>query len=101
MCEVILVSEDNDFYHFEFRDNGTGVEEQHLSHLFDRFYRIDSDVLAKTAAPVSDCRLCRIRCSLTAAQSKYAMESWAVSLSASLCLSSKSKTICFAHILKM
>ena len=42
MCEVILVSEDNDFYHFEFRDNGTGVEEQHLSHLFDRFYRIDS-----------------------------------------------------------
>jgi len=41
-CELVLVGEDEKFYDFEFRDNGTGVGEEHLPHLFDRFYRIDS-----------------------------------------------------------
>lgn len=41
-CELLLTGEDKDFYHFEFRDNGIGVGEEHLPHLFERFYRIDS-----------------------------------------------------------
>ena len=48
MCEIICTGEDENFYHFEFRDNGTGVGEQHLPHLFDRFYRIDSGRQRKT-----------------------------------------------------
>ncbi|MBD5233824.1 MAG: HAMP domain-containing histidine kinase [Bacteroidales bacterium] len=42
LCELVMVKEDDNFYHFEFRDNGTGVGEEHLPHLFDRFYRVDS-----------------------------------------------------------
>jgi len=29
------------FFRFTFADNGVGVEPQHLSHLFERFYRVD------------------------------------------------------------
>lgn len=38
---LILDNENNDYYIFRFYDNGVGVEEKHLAHLFDRFYRID------------------------------------------------------------
>lgn len=34
--------EDKEFYHFSFSDNGNGVPQSSLQHLFDRFYRIDS-----------------------------------------------------------
>jgi len=37
-----LVSESQRYYTFAFWDNGTGVDETHLPHLFERFYRIDS-----------------------------------------------------------
>lgn len=42
LCEVVMTGEDEKFYTFEFRDNGVGVGEEHLPHLFERFYRIDS-----------------------------------------------------------
>lgn len=39
--QIKKVNEDSNFYYFQYSDNGTGVEDQHLAHLFDRFYRID------------------------------------------------------------
>jgi signal transduction histidine kinase len=33
--------EDATHYHFRVADNGIGVDERHLEHLFERFYRVD------------------------------------------------------------
>lgn len=41
-CNLILTDKDDDFYHFAFYDNGVGVKESSLPHLFDRFFREDS-----------------------------------------------------------
>ncbi len=41
-CELVCTGSDDKFYFFEFRDNGVGVGEEHLEHLFERFYRIDA-----------------------------------------------------------
>lgn len=38
---TLSATESMRYWHFSFRDNGSGVEPQHLSHLFERFYRID------------------------------------------------------------
>ena len=32
--------EDNEFYYFSFSDNGKGVDEKYLTHIFERFYRL-------------------------------------------------------------
>lgn len=39
---IKLVKESDKFYTFSFYDNGIGVEEKHLPHLFDRFFRVDT-----------------------------------------------------------
>ncbi|MDE6206392.1 MAG: HAMP domain-containing histidine kinase [Muribaculaceae bacterium] len=41
-CELVCTGEDAKTYTFEFRDDGTGVKEEHLPHLFERFYRVDT-----------------------------------------------------------
>lgn len=42
VCGVRLRHDDEKYYYFDFYDNGIGVPEEHLDHLFERFYRIDS-----------------------------------------------------------
>lgn len=37
-----LVAESGKYYSFSFYDDGVGVGSQHLAHLFDRFYRVDT-----------------------------------------------------------
>lgn len=37
-----LVSQNDSFFIFSFADNGNGVGEEHLIHLFERFYRVDT-----------------------------------------------------------
>ena len=41
-CELVVTGEDENFYHMEFRDDGVGVGEEHIPHLFERCYRNDS-----------------------------------------------------------
>jgi len=41
-CNLILTDKDDEFYHFAFYDDGVGVKESSLPHLFERFFREDS-----------------------------------------------------------
>ena len=39
---ISVTKEDEKHYWFDYYDNGTGVEDVHLNHIFERFYRIDT-----------------------------------------------------------
>ncbi len=41
-CGIKTLAEDEEGYTFSFWDNGRGVGEEHIPHLFERFYRVDS-----------------------------------------------------------
>jgi len=38
---ISMTAESETHYHFQVADNGIGVEDVHLAHLFERFYRVD------------------------------------------------------------
>ena len=42
VCELLYIGQDASSYEFVFRDDGKGVSEEHIPHLFERFYRVDS-----------------------------------------------------------
>ena len=37
-----LINETAKYYTFSFADNGVGVPQEHIPHLFERFYRVDT-----------------------------------------------------------
>ncbi|MDE7466780.1 MAG: HAMP domain-containing histidine kinase [Muribaculaceae bacterium] len=41
-CNIVMTGEDHEKFTFEFYDNGVGVKEESIPHLFERFFREDT-----------------------------------------------------------
>lgn len=46
--QILLLKEDAKYFHFQFSDNGVGVNQESIPYLFDRFYRVDKGRSRKT-----------------------------------------------------
>lgn len=42
LCKLEFVKEDEKFFYFRYFDDGVGVAPEHLPHMFERFYRVNS-----------------------------------------------------------
>ena len=46
---IKLIDESNDMYTLTFADNGIGVDEDHINHIFERFYRVEKERVAPSS----------------------------------------------------
>jgi len=49
----------DDFVRLEIEDNGIGISEEHVEHIFDRFYRVDVSSIRQTGGTGLGLAICK------------------------------------------